>query len=286
MKNQNHPENRGVFARRNRPWEQPELTAHNRLPMRSPLFPFPSEEAAQIDARLGPRGRASNPSLLPDRTPWVLSLDGPWSFYLAPNPDSALTLLQQAGFSTALLRGADGPAAEKPMAGETIPWTTIQVPGTWSCQGFDKPHYTNVLMPFDAIPPEAPRENPTGIYQRTFAVPADWQGRRVVLHVGSAESFLAVFVNGSEVGFSKDSRLPAEFDLTGFLQPGENTLTLMVVRYSDSSYIEDQDQWWLGGIHRRVYLYSTALAYIQDIDARPILPEAVPVLRPNSKPII
>ncbi|AEJ20046.1 glycoside hydrolase family 2 TIM barrel-domain containing protein [Gracilinema caldarium] len=263
----------------NKPWEQPELISQNRLPMRSPLFPFPSEEAAQLDARLGPRGRAESPSLLPGNTPWVLSLDGTWSFYLAPNPDSALTLLQQAGFSTALLRGADGPAAEKPMAGETISWTTIQVPGTWSCQGFDKPHYTNVLMPFDAIPPEAPRENPTGIYQRTFAVPADWQGRRVVLHVGSAESFLAVFVNGSEVGFSKDSRLPAEFDLTGFLQPGENTLTLMVVRYSDSSYIEDQDQWWLGGLHRRVYLYSTAMAYIQDMDVRPILPHAEPVSR-------
>jgi len=277
MKNQNHPENRGVLSHRNRPWEQPELTAHNRLPMRSPLFPFPSEEAAQIDARLGPLGRASHPAILPEKTPWVLSLDGPWSFYLAPNPDSALTLLQQAGFSTALLSGAEVFTAEKPMAGETIPWTTIQVPGTWSCQGFDKPHYTNVLMPFDAIPPEAPRENPTGIYQRTFAVPADWQGRRVVLHVGSAESFLAVFVNGNEVGFSKDSRLPAEFDLTEFLQPGDNSLTLLVVRYSDSSYIEDQDQWWLGGIHRRVYLYSTAMAYIQDIDARPILSAAAAV---------
>jgi beta-galactosidase len=88
-----------------------------------------------------------------------------------------------------------------------------------------------------------------------------------------------VFVNGNRVGFSKDSRLPAEFDLTDHVTRGENNLTLMVVRYSDSSYIEDQDQWWLGGLHRRVYLYSTALSYIQDIDARPILPGTEPVSR-------
>ncbi|HRU29924.1 MAG TPA: hypothetical protein P5082_13210, partial [Treponema sp.] len=70
------------------PWEQPELTGENRLPIRSPLFPFPTEEAAQIDARLGPKGRANNPSLLPGGSPWVLSLDGTWSFYLAPNPET------------------------------------------------------------------------------------------------------------------------------------------------------------------------------------------------------
>lgn len=302
------------------PWEQPELTGANRLPIRSPLFPFPTEEAAQIDARLGPKGRADNPSLLPGGSPWVLRLDGTWSFYLAPDPETALALLREEGIAPAVYEAGAAPAgapgaamaptiaappgaAGAPMAPSAatassaaapaegpgasgnpggpgaIPWREIQVPGTWSCQGYDKPHYTNVLMPFSAVPPSAPAENPTGIYRRSFTLPPDWQGRRVVLHVGSAESFLMVFVNGNRVGFSKDSRLPAEFDLTDHVKKGENNLTLMVVRYSDSSYIEDQDQWWLGGLHRRVYLYSTALSYIQDIDARPILPGTEPVSR-------
>lgn len=282
-----------VTPRSTNPWEQPELTGENRLPIRSPLFPFPTEAAAQIDARLGPKGRASNPSLLPGGSPWVVSLDGTWSFYLAPNPETALALLAEEGIAPSIHEAgsepataamapapATAPASATPAEGSgAIPWGKIQVPGTWSCQGYDKPHYTNVLMPFSAVPPSAPAENPTGIYRRCFTLPPAWQGRRVVLHVGSAESFLMVFVNGNRVGCSKDSRLPAEFDLTNHITKGENNLTLMVVRYSDSSYIEDQDQWWLGGIHRRVYLYSTALSYIQDIDARPILPGIEPVSR-------
>lgn len=262
-------------------WEEPELTADNRLPMRSPLFPFPSEEAARLDARLGPKGRSANPSLLPLRTPWVLSLDGTWSFYLAPNPETALALLHAEGAGTpeTKITGSETAGTEPMAEAGAIPWAKIQVPGTWSCQGFDKPHYTNVLMPFQAVPPAAPRDNPTGIYRRNLEVPQAWEGRRVVLHVGSAESFLLVSVNGREVGFSKDSRLPAEFDLSSFLHRGANTLTLVVVRYSDSSYIEDQDQWWFGGLHRRVFLYSTAKVYIQDIDARPFLAGTAPVSR-------
>lgn len=258
--------------RAGKPWEEPELTAANRLPMRSHLFPFPSEEAAYIDARLGPKGRAAHPSLLPARSPWVLSLDGTWDFYLAPNPEAALALLAEEGPNA-----AEAPHGAAPDRTNLISWSSIQVPGTWSCQGFDRPHYTNVLMPFQAVPPETPRDNPTGMYRRSFQIPAGWEGRRVVLHVGSAESFLAVFLNGEQLGFSKDSRLPAEFEISPFLVQGTNTLTLMVVRYSDSSYIEDQDQWWLGGLHRSLYLYSTGPAYIQDIEARPYLPGTEPV---------
>ena len=277
MKNHTNLQNSGSVRCMYKVWEEPELTARNRLPIRSPLFPFPSEDAAQLDARLGPRGRAGNPSLLPETTPWVHSLDGMWSFSLAPNPEAALDLLVQAGISIDSFGRAEKALVEAVAAGPLIPWAGIRVPGTWSCQGYDGPHYTNVIMPFTAVPPESPQDNPTGIYQRTFTMPQGWTGRRVVLHVGSAESFIAVFVNGKDVGFSKDSRLPAEFDITAYVQASSNTLTLMVVRYSDSSYIEDQDQWWLGGIHRRVYLYSTAMTYIQDIDARPILPHARPV---------
>ena len=125
--------------------------------------------------------------------------------------------------------------------------------GTW-----DQPHYTNVQMPFPGLPPEIPEVNPTGVYERDFEVPADWAGRRVVLHVGAAESVLIVSLNGDEVGVGKDSHLASEFDLTDRLRPGANTLRLRVVKWSDATYVEDQDQWWHGGITRSVFLYATA----------------------------
>ena len=238
-----------------KPWETPELTSRNRLAMRSPLFPFPDASAALEDAFAGPRGRSKNPGGIPSNNPWVLSLDGPWEFHLAPNPETL-----PDGWTT-------GAAEEK-----TDTWATIQVPTSWSLQGFDKPHYTNVIMPFGNVPPAAPALNPTGLYRRTVDLPPLWEGKRVVLRIGSAESFVAVFVNGQELGFSKDSHLSAEFDISASLRPGKNVVALMVVRYSDSSYIEDQDQWWLGGLHRSVILYRTDWAYIADVDARPSLP--------------
>ncbi len=231
------------------PWETPELTSENRLPIRSPLYPFPTEEAARADAAAGPRGRSAREGGLPD-SPWVQSLGGDWRFTLAANPSSVPQGWETAGFN-------DGE------------WGTITIPGSWSLQGYDKPHYTNVIMPFGNVPPSSPEHNPTGLHRLRFQVPQSWGGRRTVIKVGSAESFLLVYANGRHVGFSKDSRLPAEFDLSPFLVQGSNLLALMVIRYSDASYIEDQDQWWLGGLHRGVELYSTDQAYIADLDARP-----------------
>ncbi|MCX7655911.1 MAG: DUF4981 domain-containing protein [Treponemataceae bacterium] len=244
------------------PWEEPEQTSLHRLPMRSPLFPFADPTEALKDALGGPQKRKLQQGGLPANTPWVLDLDGSWDFlwYSSPHEIPANWYV---------------PPHE---GGSVEPWDSIQVPGSWSLQGYDKPHYTNVIMPFGNVPPTAPvHHNPTGLYRRSFDLPADWEGRRVVLHVGSAESFLLVYVNGEDVGFSKDSHLPAEFDITAYLQKGKNWLCFMIVRYSDSSYIEDQDQWWLGGIHRSVYLYSTAAVYIQDVDARPHLAGSHPV---------
>ena len=153
-------------------------------------------------------------------------------------------------------------------------WGSIRVPGTWTLQGYDKPHYTNVIMPFGNVPPSVPSShNPTGLYRVRFDMPFEWKNRRVVLHVGGAESFLEAWCNGERLGFSKDTRLPSEFDLTRFVSEGSNLLAFMVVRYSDASFVEDQDQWWYGGIYRSVYLYSTDFAYLADIDARPTLTE-------------
>ncbi len=172
-----------------------------------------------------------------------MSLDGVWAFQLLRTPVDAL----------AITAGGDA-------------WRDIDVPGCWTMQDtWDKPHYTNVQMPFPHRPPEVPAENPTGVYERTFTVPAGWTGRRVVLHVGAAESVLIVALNGAEIGVSKDSHLAAEFDLTAHLRACANTLRLTVVKWSDASFIEDQDQWWHGGITRSVFLYATGPVYLADL---------------------
>ena len=173
----------------------------------------------------------------PDR----LLLDGLWRFQL--------------------LARADAPASRE--------WRDIEVPGCWTMQDTDDyPRYTNVVMPFSDRPPHVPPANPTGLYQRTFEVPDDWIDRRVVLHVGAAESVLIVQLNGHEIGVSKDSHLAAEFDITGAIRHGSsNTLTLRVVKWSDASYVEDQDQWWHGGITRSVSIYATQHVYLADVRA-------------------
>ena len=169
-----------------------------------------------------------------------LELDGTWRFQLLRRPDAE-------------------PSGD---------WVEAQVPGLWTMAGFDdKPQYTNVQMPFDGLPPEIPEDNPTGVYERTFEVPGKWAGRRIVLHVGAAESVLIVSLNGAQVGVSKDSHLAAEFDITQLVGSGENTLTLRVVKWSDASYVEDQDQWWHGGISRSVFLYATGRVYLADVKA-------------------
>jgi beta-galactosidase len=146
-------------------------------------------------------------------------------------------------------------------------WVDVDVPGCWTMQGFDRPQYTNVQMPFAAVPPHVPRDNPTGVYRRRFTLPTGWDGRRVVLHIGAAESVIEVFLNGRQVGISKDSRLAAEFDITPDAQPGDNQLTCVVVRWSDASWIEDQDYWWHAGIEREVFLRSTAPVFLADVKA-------------------
>jgi beta-galactosidase len=131
---------------------------------------------------------------------------------------------------------------------------------------WDLPHYTNVQMPFPGSPPEPPAVNPTGVYEREVELAPAWlKGRRVILHVGAAESVLIVSVNGAEVGVSKDSHLAAEFDVTRLVRAGTNTVSLRVVKWSDATYIEDQDQWWHGGITRSVFLYATPRVHFADL---------------------
>ena len=118
-------------------------------------------------------------------------------------------------------------------------------------------------MPWDHVAPDVPTENPTGVYERDFQIPQSWAGKRIVLHLGGYESVALIAINGNEVGLTKDSRLAAEFDITEFISTGSNTVRITVAKWSDATYIEDQDQWWHGGITRSVKIYATEHVYIE-----------------------
>lgn len=133
-------------------------------------------------------------------------------------------------------------------------WDEIEVPSCWEMQGYGYPIYTNIPYPFEFRPPSITRDNPTGCYVRKFTVPRSWEGDRVVLHFGGVYSGYYVWVNGTLAGYAEDSCLPSEFDVTGLLRPGENTLAVKVFKWTDGSYLEDADHWRMAGIHREVYL--------------------------------
>ena len=214
------------------PWMNPQCVGINNLPPRSNFHGFSSEKEA-INAD-------------PQDSDWFLSLDGDWKFKLFPKPAD---LKKSYIFSSY----------------EDSDWSRIKVPGNWTMQGYDKPHYTNVQMPFTDQPPKVPEENPTGLYRKTFSLPAGWKNRRTVVHFGGVESSFFLFCNGNNVGFGKDSRTPVEFDITPWIVKGENQLSVIIIRWSDGSYLEDQDHWWMAGPHRSIYLRSTAMTFLEDI---------------------
>jgi beta-galactosidase len=227
-----------------RPWTRPEITAVGRLPMRPRLAAYASvAEALAAD----PLDRGA-----------LVDLNGTWDFRYFETPEEAVDAVG------AYLEGRAAAGAAAPATPDE--WAPITVPGNWTLQGWDKPHYTNVQMPFPDPPPNPPRENPTGIYRRTFQLPGQGaaaapvapgrpDAERIVLHLGGAESVAIIWIDGTFVGIAKDTRLESEFDITAALAGApDHELLVMVVRYSDASFIEDQDQWWMAGIHRDVYL--------------------------------
>ena len=180
-------------------------------------------------------------------------LDGLWSLELFDSPDEV-------------------PAGA--LEGERPRTATVTVPGNWTMQDLstpsgpafvDKPHYTNVEMPFRGPPPRLPDRNPTGVYRRSLTVPADWIKARVVLQVAGAESVHAVYVNNRFAGYGTDSRLPSEYEVGHLLVHGLNELAIVVIRYSAHSYIEDQDQWWMAGLHRSVWIESRPNVHVGDL---------------------
>jgi beta-galactosidase/beta-glucuronidase len=218
-------------------WENPQVVAINKLSGHAATIPYPDLPTAL-------RGEQG-------ASPYYQSLNGRWKFIYATNPEAA-----PVDMDTGQVGAND--------------WAEIEVPGNWNMQGYDRSIYTNVQMPFSADPPRVPLEdNPSGIYQRRFTIPTDWVKRQVFVCFDGVESAFFLWVNGQPVGYSQGSRLPAEFDLTEYIHPGENSLTALVIRWSDGSYLEDQDHWWMAGIYRDVYLYATPKVHIFDFFAQP-----------------
>jgi beta-galactosidase len=189
------------------------------------------------------------------KSPWLLSLNGPWKFHWSPKPSE---------------RPADFWKTEYDVSG----WAEIPVPSDWQFQGYDIPIYVNMTYEFarNPHPPFVPREhNPVGSYRRSFTVPASWKGLDVFLQFGAVKSFFYAWVNGRPLGFSKDSKTPAEWNVTPYLQDGDNVLAVEVYRWSDGSYLECQDFFRLSGIERDVVLTAAPKVRIRDFFARPTL---------------
>lgn len=174
-----------------------------------------------------------------------ISLNGEWDFKYVDAPE-----LSPEGFE---------------QSGAREGWDKIDVPSVWQLRGYDKMHYTDVLYPFPVNPPYVPDENPTGIYKKIVVLDEQWMEKDTVLKFHGVDSAFDVWINGNHVGFGKVSRLPSEFDITGFVKTGENDITVRVYKWSDGTYLEDQDMWWLSGIYRDVELINEEKNAVLDL---------------------
>ena len=232
-------------------WENPAVFRINKEAAHGTLMPYDSVQQARKGDISGSR--------------YYKSLNGRWSFKWSKDPQSRPGKFYQDAF-------------------DTSGWDTIDVPSNWQLQGFGTPLYSNMTYPFEKDPPNVmgtPPEhytnfnarNPVGSYKTTFTVPSKWHQRQVFINFDGVDSAFYLWINGQKVGYSQDSRTPAEFNITRYLKDGQNTLAAEVYRYSDGSYLEDQDFWRLSGIFRDVYLFSTPKVHIRDFFAKPQLDE-------------
>lgn len=236
-----------VFAQVPKEIEDPLIIGINKLAARTSIWPAPNLEIAKESSY--------------EKSKWVESLNGDWQFYWSPNPDERPVDFYKNEYNT-------------------NNWKTIPVPSTIERQGYGVPLYTNIIYPFKVDPPRVMGEpdstyttyklrNPVGSYKRTFSVPTTWSGKKIILHFAGVRSAMFVWVNGQKVGYSQGSRLPAEFDITPYLKSGENSLAVEVYKYSDASYIEDQDFWRLSGIFRDVFVRAVPKVTLWDVYAEP-----------------
>ncbi|RJS87969.1 DUF4981 domain-containing protein [Candidatus Bathyarchaeota archaeon] len=219
-------------------WENPTVVERRRELAHTSLVAYPDEETALLCEK--------------SRSPWLLTLNGDWKFKLCDNPYLVPEDFYRPNF-------------------DVKDWDTIPVPSNWQMLGYGKPIYVNVRYPFQPDPPRVPHDwNPTGLYRRAFTIPTDWSGREIFLVFEGVDSAFYVWINGQLVGYSQDSRLPAEFDITPYIHDGKNLIAVQVFRWSDGSYLEDQDMWRLSGIYRDVYVYSVPKVHIRDFFVRTI----------------
>lgn len=222
-------------------WENPELNSINREPMHNTLMPYENFEKASAAKRFDSK--------------YFFSLNGKWKFNWVNKPD-------------------DRPQDFYKLTYDVSAWKEINVPSNWQFEGYDIPIYLNSDYLFKMNPPFIEHSwNPVGSYRKEFEVPADWKERQTFLVFDGVESAMYLWVNGEFVGYSEDSRLPAEFNITKFLREGKNTIAAEVYRFSDGSYLEAQDMWRLSGIFRNVYLMSTPQSHIRDFEIQTVLDE-------------
>jgi beta-galactosidase len=215
-------------------WQNPSVFKRNKLPARASFHPFLNDPGSFVSEPWG----ASN----------YLLLNGLWHFDYNKNPHNRKEHFYSNNFDTSL-------------------WPQIPVPSNWQLQGYGTPNYINMRVDFTDQPVAGEVQddnNPVGSYKRTFKLPEDWQNKRVFLYFGAVKSAFYVWVNGHKVGYSQDSKSPAEFDVTEYVQAGDNQIALEVYRWSDGTYLELQDMWRLSGIERDVYLYATESQRIVD----------------------
>ena len=231
-----------AFAQKNE-WQDPTVNEVNRAPMHAYYFAYENENAALK----GCMKSSTN----------FLSLNGIWKFNWVKDSDARPLDFFRTGFND---KG----------------WDEMPVPGNWELNGFGDPLYLNIgyawRHQFKNNPPEIPVENNhVGSYRREITIPADWSGKEIFAHFGSVTSNIYLWVNGQFVGYSEDSKLEAEFNLTKYLKPGKNLIAFQVFRWCDGTYLEDQDFFRLGGVGRDCYLYARNKKYIQDIRLTPDL---------------
>ena len=234
------------------PWQTQAVTSVNRLPARATSYSYASEE----DALRGDRDASR-----------IRMLNGTWKFRFSEDVKARPVDFWKPG---ADLSG----------------WDSITVPSCWERQGFGYPIYTNIVYPFPVAPPLILRDNPVGSYVREFTVPAQWKRDRVILHFGGVYSGFYLWVNGVKVGYSEDSCLPAEFDITDYVHAGSNTLAVQVFKWTDGSYLEDADHWRMAGIHREVYLAAVPKVSIGDFGVRTLLDGQMRDARLQIRPVV
>ncbi|MGN0281234.1 MAG: glycoside hydrolase family 2 TIM barrel-domain containing protein [Prevotella sp.] len=224
------------------PWQDATTTQIGRMSMAAHFVPYTSEHAALAQLKKNDTERFAIDAANERR----MTLNGTWKFKLVKRPALALTDFWQPTF-------------------DASSWQNINVPGSWELQGFDAPIYTDVTYPFPVNPPFVPEDyNPVGHYIHDFTFPDNWQGMDIILDFEGVESAFFVWLNGERIGYSEDSRLPAHFDITRHVKKGNNRLAVQVFRYSDASYLEDQDYWKYSGIERNVFIQARPKSRISD----------------------